>query len=228
MTEDLLPYAARLRQQALFAVWSPPQLEALLGECRLHACENAELLFIEKDPAEQFYFLDAGVVELLSTSAEGKEKVVEIMQAGDLFAEAVAFMGGRYPVTARCQGKTRVLQIPFSPFVGILEGDPRLMRRILGQLSMRLHFLVKEIRMRSIESADTRICNYLLELSDASEKTDRFQLPAKKVSVAARLGVTPETLSRVLRRLKEAGAIDMRDKTITVLDRRKLLEVGLR
>ncbi|WP_308387965.1 helix-turn-helix domain-containing protein [Acidithiobacillus sp. AMEEHan] len=82
--------------------------------------------------------------------------------------------------------------------------------------------------MRSIESADTRICNYLLELSDASEETGQFQLPAKKVSVAARLGVTPETLSRVLRRLKEAGAIDMRDKTITVLDRRKLLEAGLR
>ncbi|WP_308387963.1 cyclic nucleotide-binding domain-containing protein [Acidithiobacillus sp. AMEEHan] len=93
MTEDLLPYAARLRQQPLFAVWSPSQLETLLGECRLHACENGDLLFIEKDPAEQFYFLDAGVVELLSTSAEGKEKVVEIMQAGDLFAEAVAFMG---------------------------------------------------------------------------------------------------------------------------------------
>ncbi len=79
--------------------------------------EDGALLFVEQSPAADFFWLESGVVELVSSSAEGKEKVVEIMQAGDLFAEGVAFMGGRYPVSARCSGAVRVLRIPFAPVV---------------------------------------------------------------------------------------------------------------
>lgn len=227
MSVDPAVYADRLRQQPIFAVWSPAELVELLRVCQLQSHADGEVLFVERDPASQFFFLDVGIVELFSTSIDGKEKILEIMQAGDLFAEAVAFMEGKYPVTARCQGRCKILQIPFAPFVAILDRDPRLMRRILAQLSMRLHFLVKEVRMRSIESANRRVCNYLLELSESAAPQADFSLPAKKVSIAARLGLTPETFSRVLRRLKDAHAIDMQGQHIVILDRKKLLAISL-
>ena len=209
----------RLRQQPIFNAWPPVLLDALLASTHLEDWEDGAILFVEQSAAADFFWLESGVVELVSSNAEGKEKIVEIMQAGDLFAEGVAFMGGRYPVTARCSGPVRVLRIPFAPVMATLDAHPQLMRRILAQLSMRLHFLVKELRQRSVQSADARVAAYLLELGKTAETGEGWvSLPAKKAAIAARIGITPETLSRVLRRLREARIIAITGRDLHILD----------
>ncbi|MBU2726557.1 winged helix-turn-helix domain-containing protein, partial [Acidithiobacillus ferridurans] len=45
-----------------------------------------------------------------------------------------------------------------------------------------------------------------------------IELPAKKAAVAARLGLTPETLSRVLSRMRKAGLIEVEQRTISIPD----------
>lgn len=211
--------AERLRQQPIFSAWPPALLSALLPSTHMEDWEDVAILFVEQSPAADFFWLESGVVELVSSSAEGKEKIVEIMQAGDLFAEGVAFMGGRYPVTARCSGAVRVLRIPFAPVLATLDANPQLMRRILGQLSMRLHFLVKELRQHSVQSADARVANYLLELAQNVATGEGWvSLPVKKAAIAARIGITPETLSRVLRRLREAKIITLSGRRLHILD----------
>jgi len=184
----------------------------------MEAWQEGALIFVEQSPAADFFWLESGVVELVSGSAEGREKIVEILQAGDLFAEGVAFMGGRYPVTARCGGPVRLLRIPFAPVLSTLDDHPQLMRRILGQLSMRLHFLVKELRQHSVQSADARVANYLLTLQREDGQRDGWiPLPDKKAAIAARVGITPETLSRVLRRLREARIIAIEGRRLRIL-----------
>jgi len=211
--------AERLRQQPIFSAWPPALLTALLPSTHMEDWEDGATLFVEQSPAADFFWLESGVVELVSSSAEGKEKIVEIMQAGDLFAEGVAFMGGRYPVTARCSGAVRVLRIPFAPVLAALDANPQLMRRILGQLSMRLHFLVKELRQHSVQSADARVANYLLELAQNVETGEGWvSLPVKKAAIAARIGITPETLSRVLRRLRDAKIIALSGRRLHILN----------
>lgn len=216
---ELPNIADRLRHQPIFSAWPPALLSALMASTRLEDWEDGAVLFVEQRPAADFFMLESGVVELISSSAEGKEKIVEIMQAGDLFAEGVAFMGGRYPVTARCSGAVRVLRIPFAPVTATLDTNPQLMRRILAQLSMRLHFLVKELRQLSVQSADARVAAYLLELGQSEEaELGWVSLPAKKAAIAARIGITPETLSRVLRRLREARIIAIAGRNLHILD----------
>jgi CRP-like cAMP-binding protein len=216
---ELAEIADRLRQQPIFSAWPPALLDMLLPSTRMEDWEDGAILFMEKSPASDFFWLESGVVELVSSSADGKEKIVEIMQAGDLFAEGVAFMGGRYPVTARCSGAVRILRIPFAPVITTLDANAQLMRRILAQLSMRLHFLVKELRQHSVQSADARVANYLLDLAQSEEARQGWvSLPAKKATVAARIGITPETLSRVLRRLREARVITIEGRNLHILD----------
>jgi CRP-like cAMP-binding protein len=113
----------------------------------------------------------------------------------------------------------RILRIPFAPVITTLDANAQLMRRILAQLSMRLHFLVKELRQHSVQSADARVANYLLDLAQSEEARQGWvSLPAKKATVAARIGITPETLSRVLRRLREARVITIEGRNLHILD----------
>ena len=213
--EALLP---RLRQTPLFAVCPEEVIAALLAQSRLLTLESGDILFAEGLSARSFYFLASGQIDLIAAAATGQEKIVEIIQPDDLFAEAVAFLGGRYPVTAQADVPTTVLEIPLDLFVESLEQRPLLMRQMLARLSMRLHFLVKELRHLSVESAEQRLVSYLLDMCPMVNSPAAIELPAKKAVVAARLGLTPETLSRVLTRIRKAGLIEMERRTITIPD----------
>ena len=213
--EALLP---RLRQTPLFAAWPEDVIAPLLAQSRPLTLESGDILFAEGSSARSFYFLASGRIDLIAAAATGQEKIVEIIQPDDLFAEAVAFLGGRYPVTAQADVPTTVLEIPLDLFVESLEQRPLLMRQMLARLSMRLHFLVKELRHLSVESAEQRLVSYLLDMCPMVNSPAAIELPAKKAVVAARLGLTPETLSRVLTRIRKAGLIEMERRTITIPD----------
>ncbi|MCK9189437.1 Crp/Fnr family transcriptional regulator [Acidithiobacillus sp.] len=209
---------SRLRQTPLFAAWPEDVIVPLLAESRPLTLGSGDILFAEGSLARSFYFLASGRIDLIAAAATGQEKIVEIIQPDDLFAEAVAFLGGRYPVTAQADAATTVLEIPLNRFVESMEQRPLLMRQMLARLSMRLHFLVKELRHLSVESAEQRLVGYLLDLCPMVNGPTAVELPAKKAVVAARLGLTPETLSRVLTRIRKAGFIDVERRIITIPD----------
>ncbi|MEY2340704.1 Crp/Fnr family transcriptional regulator [Acidithiobacillus sp. IBUN Pt1247-S3] len=208
----------RLRQTPIFTAWPPSLLQELLAQSRQRELSAGTLLFFEGAKAEAFYFLLSGTVHLVAAASTGDEKIIEIMQAGDLFAEAVAFLGGRYPVTARAEGSSNVLEIPLALFMQHLEARPQLMRQMLARLSMRLHFLVKELRQLSVESAEQRVLHYLLELTPEGQGRVLLELPAKKAAIATRLGLTPETLSRILRKLQNKGLIAVHGRQLEIPD----------
>ena len=208
----------RLRQTPLFAVWPEDVIAPLLARSQSLTLESGDILFAEGSSAQSFYFLASGRIDLIAAAATGQEKIVEIIQPDDLFAEAVAFLGGRYPVTAQAEAASTVLEIPLDLFVESLERRPLLMRQMLARLSMRLHFLVKELRRLSVESAEQRLVGYLLDLCPMVNGPTAVELPARKAAVAARLGLTPETLSRVLTRIRKAGLINVERRMITIPD----------
>ncbi|MCR1342292.1 helix-turn-helix domain-containing protein, partial [Acidithiobacillus ferrooxidans] len=72
---------------------------------------------------------------------------------------------------------------------------------------LRLRHLIMELRHLTVESADQRVVGYLLELCPSGNSPVSLLLPAKKAMIAARLGLTPETFSRVLKRLREEHLI---------------------
>lgn len=215
VADNLFPI---LRETSLFSAWPEDLLSALLLQSKKVTLDSGEILFVEKAVASAFYLVLSGRVHLIAAACTGQEKIVEIIEQHDLFAEAVAFLGGRYPVTAAADGRTAVLEIPLALFLEILEQKPLLMRQMLARLSMRLHFLVKELRHLSVESAEQRLVSYLLELCPLAKGSAAIEFPTKKSAVAARLGLTPETLSRVLTRMRKAGLIEMQGRTIQVPD----------
>ncbi|WP_248885329.1 Crp/Fnr family transcriptional regulator [Acidithiobacillus acidisediminis] len=208
----------RLRQTPIFAAWPPPLLQELLAQSHQRVLSDGNILFTEGAKADAFYLLLSGGIHLIAAAASGDEKIIEIMQPGDLFAEAVAFLGGRYPVTAQAQSATCVLEIPLALFVQQMEARPQLMRQMLARLSMRLHFLVKELRQLSVENAEQRVVHYLLELTPEGQGRVQIELPAKKSAIATRLGLTPETLSRVLRKLQNKGLIRVQQRQLEIPD----------
>lgn len=212
----------RLLHTPIFKSWPADTLTQLQTRCSLHSLRTGSVLFTEGSAGSAFYFMLSGRMLLSACSAAGQEKIVEIIQPDQLFALAVGFLGKKYPVTATCEGLCELIEIPFAPFLQILREQPELTWLMMGNLSIRLNFLVNEVRRMSVESADARVAEYLLDQCPHWDGPARVELPSTKAALAARLGIKPETLSRVFARLRRDGLADIGKLHVDISDPKAL------
>lgn len=214
----------QLRAAALFRDLDHETLGAIAECAHARQVDRGELLFQAGDAFHGFFLLVEGHIQLSRLAPSGHEKVVEIIGPHETFAEAVLFMEGRkYPVDARALETSHLLEIGADCFNRLLDARRGLARNLLGALSKRLHQLVQDVAALTLEDASGRVVGYLLGQVPEGEEVDaEIHLPAKKAAIASRLGVQPETFSRVLSRLRESGAIEVEGDTIRIRKPEKL------
>lgn len=226
-----------LRRLPLFAGLSTEQVEALAAGSRIAPLRAREVLFRQGDPVRAFFCVLHGQMQLSVSTADGAEKVVEIVAAGESFGEAVVFDGFQYPVTATALVATGLLAVSSAAVSDLLDRDPTFARRMLASMAVRLRRLVRDVESYSLRSGVQRVIGFLLyEASlgagdppqDSAEapRVYTVSLPAKKHVLASRLNLAPETFSRVLHDLSAAGLISVQGRRITLLDV-PLLEAAL-
>ena len=214
------PDAVReLRRAYLFADMADQHLAALIQGTHDVHLDAGDVLFRHSQPADRFFFLRDGMVKLFRLSPEGDEKIIEIMQPGQTFAEAVMFMGtqGRYPVSAEAVSESRLYAIDQKPFLNLLRESHEASFGLLASLSRRLHMLVNQIESLTLQNATYRLVAYLLEQIPRDVKTSpEVQLTTPKGVIASRLAIQPETLSRILAKLRQRELIEVHGNHITV------------
>ncbi len=176
------------------------------------------MLFEQGDPAQVYYVVERGMIKLAKVTPEGAEKVIEMIRPGESFAEAVMFMKkGRYPVNAQAVDDSSVVILKNRPFLDLLETDNALALRMLAHLSIRMHGLIQEVEALTCHTAIYRLINFLLNEQERSASTS-FTLGAPKHVIASRLGITPETLSRLLHQLRSDGLVAIDGARIRITD----------
>lgn len=211
-----------LRRLPLLSELEDDQLARMRDTRRNVKLAAGETLFHMGEKSRSFFYLDAGAVKLFRVSPAGQEKIVEIIRAGQTFAEAVMFFRHPlYPVNAEALEASTLTAFDTDAFMAMLHQSPETCIRLLGTLSMRLHHRVNEIDALSLQNATLRVVNFLL--SRMGESADgQVELEAAKKIIAARLSIQPETFSRVLHALTEAHAIAVDGRKIAVIDEQAL------
>lgn len=194
-----------IRRSPLFSSLSRDALENLLTGTSVQEAPAQTILFLQGDNADRFYAVLGGWVKLSRTGADGEETVINILAAGETFAEAAMFDSGRFPVTAEVMSASRLLRVPAKTFLTELSENSNLSLSILASMSRHLRYLVQQVEQLHAKSAPQRVGNFLLLLSPKMDQPERIQLPYDKSLVAARLGMTPETFSRALVKLRPFG-----------------------
>ena len=212
--------SAFLSHLPLFCEMSPEEIERIAqGTRELHLSRN-DVLFQRGDPSSGFYVVVHGKIKLALSSPQGIEKVVELVGPGQSFGEAVMFMDKPYPVYAQSLTDTLALHIGRNVIVGGIDSDPAFCRKMLAGLSIRLHRLIQNVESLSLRSSEQRVVDYLLhDLGEAKEGRDiHITLSANKNVIASNLNITPETFSRILHNLSEAGLIKVDGKEVSIRD----------
>lgn len=194
-----------LQQVPVLSGLPRPALERLVHGGTVRAFDHPTTLFTTGEPADCFYAVLKGTVHLFALTPDGDQGVVTFINAGESFAEAAMFGHAVFPVTAEAQTGTEIVRIDRAPFETQLRDNPRLGLEMLNAQLARQVFLMEEIVRLKAHSPSERLASYLLSLSETTEWAGQGRLPIRKQLIASRIGIEPESLSRVLRRLTHAG-----------------------
>lgn len=210
----------KLKQSTLFSGLEADQLALVTANAKNIYLSEGQNLFAQQQLAEHFYFLVSGHIKLYRLSVEGTEKVIELIRAGQTFAEAVMFMKAKkYPVNAQAISECHLIRIEMKSFTELLDNSPETSIKILAHMSQRLHGLIQEVEQLTALNAKMRVIQFLLR-DVPIDTASPYQLEAAipKTVFASRVSIRPETLSRVLQQLNEEKLICMDKKHIVLLD----------
>lgn len=183
---------------------------------RIHQPRNT-VIFEEGEVCRGLYIVESGVVKIYKESFEAKEHVLHIALPGDPFGEAALFLGTGYPASAAAVQNTNLILLRRDEFMKLLTERPNVSLQLMASMATWAHRLVSSIESLTLKDASARFAAFLL--SRAGENVADLvtvELGMPKQTLASHLGMTGETLSRLLAKFEAEGLILSRGKQVVL------------
>jgi CRP/FNR family transcriptional activator FtrB len=209
----------------LLAAAAPEVRARLMAQARPLALPRGAAVLAQDAPADHLHLLQQGSVGLSTREEGGAPTMVEILGPGDAFVVGAVMLRLPCPVSAVALAPCRLVLIPAEPFRAEALADPGLMEAAMAQMARQWRLLVDQVVDLKTRDATQRAARFLARrLASARGAVD---LPEPRAAIAARLGMTPESLSRALHGLEAAGLLRLQGRRVDVPDRAALLRLAL-
>jgi CRP/FNR family transcriptional activator FtrB len=171
-------------------------------------------VIVEQDEEDDtLYAVRDGTVEVFSRT-EDQETVIDVLEPGAALQLASVISGRPYAAAARALSPARLLAVPGAEIRALFDRDKIFARAVACELSRASYTMVAELRSLKTRTSLERLADWLAQQSNGG---GQFRLPFGKRTLASRLGMTPECLSRSLRGLADHG-VSVRGREVTVAD----------
>ena len=213
------PYTIKFKQQ----------MQEMLQEGTIQArslkVKRNDHIYTCGDQDEMVYFIVSGQVKLLMVSPEGKECILAIHTAGDIFGELSLSGTGPRLETAAAMGTTILKQIPSSRFVERLNRDS-LVEGFIRYLAARIADQQQVIANLVTVDSEQRLGKTLLQLAHTFGKKDprsiRIELKISHEELSAMIGTTRPRVSVFMQRFKNMGLIELNADHYLIIKEDKL------
>lgn len=212
----------------LFTDLSPASLGRLGALSSKQALRRGSTVCRQGEPMPGMLTLAYGSAMLALRRADGGRRAVRFLTPRECFGLAAALHGRPCPLDMIALSDCLVVTVPTPPLVRLLGSEPAFARSLVREVSENYLELLGELEASVRQNAVQRLATYLASLAEpnGSPQTWIARLPVSKTAIAERLGITKETMSRLLRELSAQGAIQVERRDITILDRNRLAAVA--
>lgn len=196
----------------------------------VHQSEFAphQMLFQEGDEADEVFNLLAGTVKLYKSLPDGRTQIIGFLFAGD-------FMGltshGIYAYSAEALTEVKVCRFRRRDLAALFHDFPNLADRLLTIASDELALAQEQMLLLGRKTAQEKLVSFLLAMSRRAKRRGQsgqsLSLPMSRGDIADYLGLTIETVSRTITKLREQGIIRLpRPQDVILSDNRDLQELA--
>lgn len=198
------------RDRAICATLPDPVLDAMYRMGRTELLRRGETLLWESDEALVVGTVRTGLLKLTASLDDGREQILGLAFPGDFVGRPFAARAG-HCITALAD--TRLCVFRRTSFDGFAREHPELEHALLGRTLDELDRARRWMLLLGRKSASERVATLLREIAERSgrEAGERVTLPLGRQQMADLLGLTIETVSRNMTRLKRDGVIALPD-----------------
>jgi CRP/FNR family transcriptional regulator, dissimilatory nitrate respiration regulator len=208
----------------LFWGVAPASAAAVASQCWAVSAQRGTTVMERGVRLPGIFALAYGSIKLVLRRRDKEERVLRLIAARQTFGESSALLNRPSPYDAVTLQESKLVVIPSASVFALIDRDARFARGLVTSQAEHKLQLYAEIEAATLRSGTQRLASYLHELAgnSAPSRSCTVELPCSKTLVAARLGVTKETLSRLLRQFSIEGIIDVGRREIAILDRERL------
>ncbi len=210
-----MPLSQDLKKISFFENLDDKELELISSFSKKRNFSAGEILFYEKEIPSSLILLTEGILKVYKTDPKNNEIVLHRFQPMDLVAEVALFEGIPYPASASFDVDGSVVEIDFNKFKKHFFNNPEITFNLFKSLSQKIKNLERIISLNIVLDSTARIAKYICENDNA--------LDIKHSQLAQYLHMTPETLSRVLKKLVVLELIEKVSNKYVVKDRERLM-----
>lgn len=200
-----------LRTVQLFSKLSDRHLAEIEAQSVVRSYSRESIVFYEGDRGEYLYIVVEGIVKLYKTSPKGTQIQINRFEAPAVVGEYACFERMPFPATCEFVTDGKMAMVPYE-FIYRHLGEEDFSLEIIKSLTSKIMVLSALIHKETIFSSEAKVAKMLLENSEIFSKL-------KYNEVASILNLTPETLSRIFKKMKKEGMIEVdRQHRVFVLD----------
>jgi len=201
--------------QSVFKGMSKSQIAWMLQASELQDFKKGEVLFERGQVLSDLFVLLTGHVKLTIPANDGERKVVALLNPGDVFGESSLVPGSTSLVKAQALDNGSMFRICVKDLGATVDRVSGLNLWLLSRLGIRIREHIHDIESVTYKSAAQRVAEYVLQQPRQGDET---KLKFHKRTIASKLGLQPETLSRSLKQLVQDGLISVKGSRIKVHD----------
>lgn len=217
---------ALLGKNPFFVGLESQEIDRLLAEAGRRALEEDEVLFRQGDEAESVYAILGGRVRVVAPGPDGKEVVVRILQAGEIFGNLGILHRGRRTASVVAAEPCDLLVMTKRGFLGLLERHPRLAVNLLRAVSGLVDDLTGQLSDFALLPVPVRLARRLLALAEiyGRRSSGAVVIDARisQQELADWVGTSRETVNKHLRGWHAEGLIRLDRSVVAILDRARL------
>ena len=196
---------------------------------RKRPIHKGDKIFHDGQELACLYAIRSGTFKTFTVNEQGEEQITGFHLTGDLLGfDAIA--DNSHPSFAQALETAMVCEIPYNNLDALSNSMPKLKKQVLRLMSNEIRTDQEMLTLLNRKNAEQRVATFISSLSSRYQARGlsavEFRLTMTRSDIGNYIGLTVETISRLLNRFHKNGLIHVDGKLIKILDLAKLNETA--
>ena len=189
--------------------FSTAEISCLLEDAVQHVSfKQGEVLFMQGQPSTCLYTVTEGIAKICTHRADGREQIVGLSSADCLLVGLQSMKDDRYAYSAIAATTVKACKVNHRTLLALVRDKGDLAMRLIHAVNAQLAQSRSLMEVLGQKCAASKIASFILLMTPKSEQGNcRFSLPFSRMEMASLLGLSEETVCRLMADMKRQGAI---------------------
>ncbi|AGS33788.1 transcriptional regulator, Crp family protein [Corynebacterium maris DSM 45190] len=211
-----------LARAGIFQGVDPEAVADLISDMESVRYPRGTTIFEEGDPGDRLYIITAGKIKLARHAPDGRENLLSVMGASDMFGELSIFDPGPRTSSAVCVTDVQAATMTSEMLRKWVDDYPSISQQLLRVLARRLRRTNSNLADLIFTDVPGRVAKTLLQLANRFGTQEggalRVNHDLTQEEIAQLVGASRETVNKALATFAHRGWIRLEGKSVLIVD----------